>query len=69
VHFRPSGISGVFSRKAFKYSEGNWSHWLLLILADRVNILEGVFDNVIKVMFQIFSKHVEDTNGNIIERD
>src|SRR5690606_15597694 len=36
----PSGASGVIRRAAFGYSESQWARWLLLMLADRVNIAE-----------------------------
>ena len=42
----PSGLSGVIRRHAFKYSESNYSHWLYLILADRINMVEGVIDDL-----------------------
>jgi hypothetical protein len=42
----PSGFSGVIRRFAFRYSEGKWWHWLLLILADRINMVEGVADDL-----------------------
>ncbi len=42
----PSGLSGVVRRFAFRYSEGKWAHWLTLILADRINMVEGVVDDV-----------------------
>lgn len=42
----PSGLSGVIRRFAFKYSEGNWAHWLSLVLADRVNAMEGIVDDM-----------------------
>jgi hypothetical protein len=38
----PSGLSGSIRRRAFKSSEGKWSHWLLLLLADRINVVEGI---------------------------
>lgn len=38
----PSGLSGQIRRQAFTFSEGQWGHWLLLMLADRVNMVEGV---------------------------
>ena len=38
----PSGISGAVRRAAFAYSESQWAHWLLLMLADRVNMVEGL---------------------------
>ncbi len=42
----PSGLSGMIRRYAFKHSEGRWSHWLPLILADRVNMIEGIVDDL-----------------------
>ena len=42
----PSGLSGVIRRYAFKYSEGSWGHWLPLLLADRVNMVEGIVDDL-----------------------
>lgn len=38
----PSGISGRLRAWAFRYSENNVFHWLLLLLADRVNMMEGI---------------------------
>ena len=43
----PSGLSGVIRRFAFKYSENSYLHWLPLILADRVNVVEGVLDDLV----------------------
>ena len=42
----PSGLSGKIRRKAFEYSENDLSHWMSLILADRVNVVEGVIDDL-----------------------
>ena len=41
----PSGLSGMIRRFAFKYSEDSFAHWIPLILADRVNVVEGVIDD------------------------
>lgn len=41
----PTGLSGAIRRYAFRYSEGSWGHWLPLLLADRVNMIEGVIDD------------------------
>lgn len=38
----PSGLSGIIRRFAFKYSESDYAHWLPLLLADRVNVVEGI---------------------------
>lgn len=38
----PSGVSGMLRRFAFNYSESSYAHWLPLMLADRVNMVEGV---------------------------
>ena len=42
----PSGISGMIRRFAFKHSEGSLLHWFPLILADRVNAIEGIIEDV-----------------------
>jgi len=44
----PTGLSGMIRRYAFKFSEGSWGHWLPLILADRVNMIEGIVDDIKK---------------------
>jgi hypothetical protein len=33
-------------RLAFRWSESNWAHWLLLIAADRVNMVEGLIEDL-----------------------
>lgn len=38
----PSGLSGALRARAFGYGEGDLRHWLLLLLADRVNVVEGL---------------------------
>jgi hypothetical protein len=38
----PSGLSGVIRRIAFRRSESDWLHWLMLMGADRINVVEGV---------------------------
>jgi len=42
----PVGISGVVRRAAFRWSESNWLHWLLLMGADRMNVVEGLVVDV-----------------------
>lgn len=42
----PSGASGLLRRAAFRWSESNWLHWLLLMGADRINVVEGVLDDL-----------------------
>jgi hypothetical protein len=42
----PSGLSGVIRRYAFKFSESEYGHWLPLLLADRVNAVEGIVDDL-----------------------
>lgn len=37
----PRGVSGVIRRYAYRYSEARSAHWLLLMLADRVDVLES----------------------------
>jgi hypothetical protein len=42
----PAGLSGMIRRIAFKYSESSYGHWLPLMLADRVSVVEGVLDDL-----------------------
>lgn len=44
----PSGLSGNIRRYAFKHSESSYGHWLPLLLADRVNVVEGIIDDLKK---------------------
>lgn len=41
----PSGLSGAIRRYAFSYSEGSFRHWLTLLFADRINVMEGLIDD------------------------
>jgi hypothetical protein len=42
----PSGLSGMIRRFAFKYSENEYLHWLPLLMADKVNVVEGIIDDL-----------------------
>ena len=42
----PSGLSGMIRRAAFRWSESNWLHWLMLMGADRINVVEGVVEDL-----------------------
>jgi hypothetical protein len=42
----PSGLSGMIRRMAFNYSESSYGHWLPLMLADRLNVVEGILDDL-----------------------
>jgi hypothetical protein len=37
----PRGVSGMIRRWAYTYSEGRAAHWLLLVLADRIDVIES----------------------------
>lgn len=43
----PSGLSGSIRRAAFHLSENDIRHWLMLLLADRVNVVEGIMEDLI----------------------
>jgi len=38
----PRGLSGALRDIAYRYSEGRFTHWLTLLLADRVDVVEDV---------------------------
>jgi hypothetical protein len=42
----PSGPSGALRRLAFRYSESSYGHWLPLVLADRVSVIEGLLGDL-----------------------
>lgn len=54
----PKGISGSMRRLAFKYSESDMRHWMFLLFADRVNMIEGLFEDFSKGHFPNFYKEM-----------
>lgn len=44
----PRGISGALRKYAYTFSEGRSSHWLLLMLADRIDVLESRVEAVME---------------------
>lgn len=42
----PRGLSGALRRFAFKYSESSYGHWLPLMAADRIAVVEAIFDDI-----------------------
>jgi hypothetical protein len=42
----PNSLSGIIRRFAFKYSESTYAHWVPLVLADRLNAVEGFIDDL-----------------------
>ena len=42
------GMSGAIRRYAYTFSEGRTAHWLLLIIGDRVDVLESRVETLLK---------------------
>lgn len=42
----PRGLSGVLRRLAFKASENDVRRWMLLLLADRIDVVEGLLEDL-----------------------
>jgi hypothetical protein len=42
----PAGLSGAIRRHVYKYSEATAAHWMGLILADRVDVVQGVINDL-----------------------
>lgn len=42
----PRGLSGTIRRRAFGFSENDLRHWLLLLFADRVDVGEGLIEDL-----------------------
>ena len=44
----PKGLSGKLRGVAYKLSENDIRHWLILLFADRINVVEGVIEDLRK---------------------
>lgn len=42
----PRGVSGKLRDLAYRYGEGRLVHWFTLILADRIDVLEGGLEDI-----------------------
>ncbi|MDF2438917.1 MAG: hypothetical protein K0Q95_3293 [Bacteroidota bacterium] len=43
----PRGLSGMIRRYAFKHSENEFKHWLPLLFADRIDVVEGIIEDLV----------------------
>lgn len=50
----PAGVSGAIRRWAFQYSEATAAHWMGLIVADRVDVVQGVINDIAHGKFPNF---------------
>jgi hypothetical protein len=44
----PRGLSGAMRRHAFRHSENDLRHWLTLLAADRVDMVEGLASDLLR---------------------
>lgn len=44
----PRGLSGILRRFSYKMTENDIRHWLILVAADRVDMLEGILEDLRK---------------------
>ncbi|HEY0653502.1 MAG TPA: hypothetical protein VGD65_10250 [Chryseosolibacter sp.] len=42
----PRGLSGRIRQFAYRFSEADARHWLTLVMADRVDVVEGIIDDL-----------------------
>lgn len=42
----PKGLSGALRRYAFTHSESTYLHWVPLVMADRMDVIGGVIDDI-----------------------
>lgn len=54
----PTGLSGLIRAFAFRYGEGSFGHWLPILLADRVNMVEGILDDLLHLRVPNFWKEM-----------
>jgi hypothetical protein len=55
---KPSGLSGLIRAFAFKFGEAEFTHWLALLFADRVNMVEGIFSDLLRGHIPNFYKEM-----------
>ena len=44
----PKGLSGMLRRYAYTHSENKYRNWLPLLVADRIDVLEGMLSDIMK---------------------
>lgn len=44
----PQGLSGMLRDYAFEYGEGTNRHWMTLLLADRIDVIENLFIDAVR---------------------
>ena len=54
----PQGLSGVIRDLAYRYSEGRLPHWLMLLLADRVNVAEDLVGDLARLRVPNLAKEL-----------
>jgi len=42
----PAGVSGMIRGAAYRFSENDLRHWFMLMFADRVNVVEGLLEDL-----------------------
>jgi hypothetical protein len=42
----PIGLSGMIRRYAYKHSESTYAHWVPLVLADRIDVIQGIINDL-----------------------
>ena len=54
----PKWVSGMIRRAAFRWSESNAAHWMLLMAADRVNMVEGLVEDLARAKIPNIPKEI-----------
>lgn len=42
----PAGLSGLIRKQAYKLGEAKVHRWMMLLLADRINVVEGIIEDL-----------------------
>jgi hypothetical protein len=46
-----AGVSGMIRRFAFRYSESSYGHWFPLVMADRIDVVQGIINDIKQGIF------------------
>lgn len=61
----PAWLSGIVRRFAFRYSENMLRHWLPLLLADKINVVEGIIGDLLRFRLP---NYYRDTGWSVIAK-
>lgn len=64
----PELVSQFIRKAAFTFSEDSLRHWMLLLMADRLNMMEGWIEDILKGQMPMLLPRMESRTGDHFRR-